>query len=351
MATTARAAATRGGSQPALSGIRMETLGSTLRLTGSDLDLTIQAELVVAAAEDGVAVIPARLSTDIVRSLEPGAVTVSSDGAEAVIAAGRSQFGVRTLPAEEFLRLPPSSAEPVTLDASVLSGALNQVVRAASTDDTRPILTGVLISAEPNGVRLVATDSYRLALRDLPGTTLLAQGQRVLVPARALGELNRMLSGRTEVVLRLSATDVSFEAGGNRLTTRLIEGDFPDYQQLIPVDYPNRMVVAKDALLDAARRVRLLAREATPVRLTLRPDALELTAVTQDVGQAREEIDAKYGGSEMMLAFNPDYLIEGVEATPGEEVALETLDTLKPAILRPTDGADFFYLLMPVRVS
>ncbi|MGH9189655.1 MAG: DNA polymerase III subunit beta, partial [Acidimicrobiales bacterium] len=297
------------------------------------------------------------LSTDIVRSLAPGAVTVAEDEGEAVISAGRSQFAVRTLPAEEFLRPPEPSAEEVSLDAGTLSAALNQVVRAASRDDARPILTGVLISSEASGLRLVATDSYRLAMRDLPGATVLASGRHVLVPARALGELNRILSGVGQVRLRLGSTDASFEAGGTRLTTRLIEGEFPNYQQLIPSDYPNRMVVGKEALLDAARRVKLLAKEATPVRLALRADTLELSAVTQDVGQAREEIDAKYEGAEMVVAFNPEYLIEGVEATPGEEVALETLDALKPATLRATGDAaaeasgDFLYLLMPVRVS
>lgn len=351
LATTARAAATRGSALPALSGVRLEVTGEVLHLAGSDLDLTVQVEMAVAGIADGVCVIPARLGTDIVRAVEPGAVTVTLEGGEAVIAAGRSQFSVRVLPAEEFLRLPDSAGDAVTLDAAALAAALSQVIRAASRDDARPILAGVLMTAEPAGLRLVATDSYRLAMRDLPGTTVLAEGQHVLVPARALGELGRVLSGAEQVTLRLGLDQASFEVGQVQVTTRLIEGDFPNYRALVPSGYPNRLVVGKEPLLDAVRRVKLLAREATPIRLALRPDGLELTAVTHDVGQAREDLDAKYEGTEMVVAFNPEFLIDGVEATPGNDVVLETLDALKPATLRSTEGTDFLYLLMPVRVS
>jgi DNA polymerase-3 subunit beta len=351
LGTAARAAATRGGALPALSGVRMEVTDGTLHLAGSDLDLTVQVDVPVASLESGVCVIPARLATEIVRAVEPGAVLVSVEGPEAIISAGRSQFAVRVLPAEEFLRLPEPAAEAVTLDAGELARALQQVVRAASHDDARPILTGVLFAAEGEGLRLVATDSYRLALCDLPGTSLLAEGQHVLVPSRALGELVRVLSGADQVRLRLGADEASFEVGAARVTTRLIEGEFPNYRQLIPTNYPNRLIVGKEPLLDAARRVKLLAREATPVRLALRPDGIELTAITQDVGQAREDVDGKYEGTEMVVAFNPEFLIDGVEATTGDQVLLETLDALKPATIRSTEGPDFLYLLMPVRVS
>jgi len=351
LTTTSRAAATRGGAAPALSGVRMEVAGDRLSLVGTDLDLTVRAVLGVAGADDGVCVVPARLATDIVRAVEPGAVTFALEEGEAVLSAGRSRFMLRALPTEEFLRTAEPAAEAVTVEAAGLTAALSQVVRAASRDDARPILTGVLLAAEAGGLRLVATDSYRLALRDLPGTTVLAEGQRVLVPARALSELTRILSGVAEVTVRLGDDEASFEVGDVRLTTRLIEGDFPNYQQLIPSAAPNRLVVGREALLDAIRRVKLLAREATPVRLRMDTEILELTAVTQDVGQASEEVDAKYEGTEMVVAFNPDFLIEGVEAVEGDEVSIETVDPLKPATLRPVDSSDLLYLLMPVRVS
>jgi len=349
--TAGRAAATRGTALPALTGIRLEVTGDQLQLAGTDLDVTIQVQMPIASGDPGVCVIPARLATDIVRGLDPGSVSFEVDENEARIAAGPTHYAVRVLPPEEFLRLPQPSGDAVTLAATDFADALRQVVPAASRDEARPILTGVLMAAEAGGLRLVATDSYRLSVRDLPGTSVLQEGQTVLVPSRALAELNRVVSGADQVTLRLASDEASFEVGEARLTTRLIEGDFPNYRQLIPQSYPNRLIVGKEPFLNAIRRVKLLAKDATPVRLTLGPDGLELVAVTQDVGQAREDLEAKYEGSEMVVAFNPEFLIDGVEAITGDEVQLDTLDALKPATVRSTENPNFLYLLMPVRVS
>lgn len=351
LGTATRAVSSRGGALPVLSGVRAVLEGDRLTLTGSDLDLTITVDVTVSGQADGVAVVPARLAGDIVRALEPGAVHVEAEGEEARISSGRSQFTVRLLPADDFPRVADAPGDEVTLDAAALADALRQVVRAASHDDARPILTGVLMAAEGDGLRLVATDSYRLAVRDLPGATVLREGQAVLVPSRALGELTRVLGGADQVTLRLGERDATFEVGSARLTTRLIEGEFPNYRQLIPSAHPNCLTVGREPLLDAIRRVKLLAREATPVRITLRPDGIELTAVTQDVGQASEDVDAKYEGAEMVIAFNPEYLAEGIEAVSGDEVTLETIDALKPAVVRSVESQDYLYLLMPVRVS
>lgn len=336
-----------------LSGVRMEVAGDRLHVAGSDLDLTIQVEVAVSGSADGVCVVPARLAADIVRAMDPGAVTIEAGDDEVRIASGRSHFAVRMLPAAEFPRLPAPAADGgVTLDAKELEEALRQVVRAASGDDARPILTGVLMTAEESSLRLVATDSYRLAVRDLSGTTVLREGQKVLVPSKALTELQRLLAGAEQVTLHLGEHDAGFEVGNVRLTTRLIEGEFPNYRQLIPSTHPNRLIVGKDALLDAVRRVKLLVRDATtPVRIALRPDGIELTVITQEVGQATEDVDAKYEGTEITVAFNPAYLIDGVEAINGDEILLETIDALRPAVIRPTEGKDYLYLLMPVRVS
>lgn len=350
---TAGRAAGRTGAAPVLSGVRMEVSGDTLRVTGTDLDLTITAEGLVHGSKDGVVVAPGRLVTDIVRALEPGAVTIEDDEDGLRITSGRSVFDVRTHPVEDFPRVARPTGEAVTLPTKGLADALRQVVRAASTEESRPILTGVLAAAESNGLRLVATDSYRLAVRDLPGVGVLPEGQKVLIPSRALGELQRLLgSAGDEVSLRLGAHDATIELEGVHLTTRLIEGEFPNYRQLIPSSYPNRLVVGREALLDATRRVKLVARDATtPVRISLKPDGIELTVITTDYGQASEALDAKYEGAEMTVAFNPTYLIEGIEAITGDEVQLETIDPLKPATLRPVDNPDYLYLLMPVRVS
>lgn len=351
VSTAGRAAASRGGALPVLSGVHAELVGDRLTLTGSDLDLTISVSVTVNGESDGVAVIPAKLASDIVRSLEPGAVSFELADDEARITSGRSDFSLRLIPADEFPHLAEPAGDAVTLSAADFAAALHQVVPAASADDSRPILTGVLLAAEESGLRLVATDSYRLAVRDLPGTSVLEEGQSVLVPSRGLGELGRLLGDDGEVTLRLGERDASFEIGDVRLSTRLIEGEFPNYRGLIPASHPNRLTVGREVLLDAVRRVRLMARESTPVRLVMKPDALELLAVTQDVGQAHEELDATFDGAELTVAFNPEFLIQGAEVTPGDEITLETIDALKPALLRSPDSPDFLYLLMPVRVS
>ena len=437
LTTAGRAVASRGGALPVLSGVRLEIVGDELRVVGTDLDLTIQISVGVAGIANGVVVAPGRLVTDIVRALDPGAVVVESDDDddELRISSGRSNFAVRTHPAGDFPRLPLVSGDAVRLPAAGLADALRQVVRAASSEDSRPILTGVLMAAEMGGLRLVATDSYRLAVRDLPGVGVLHDEQKVLVPSRALAEVQRLLSAAASssahgakeapapapavavapavappaaqsgigvdgmaldgmavdgsaavdgpagdgpaaaavgaaaavaaaglesrpadagpaAILRLGEHDATFEVGAVKLTTRLIEGDFPNYRQLIPAGYPNSLIVGRDALLDAVRRVKLMVRDpTTPVRIALRSDGIELTVITQDWGQATEEVDAKYEGAEMVVAFNPAYLIDGVEAITSDEVQLETLDALKPATLKPTEGSDYLYLLMPVRVS
>lgn len=344
----------KGAAPPVLTGIHFElSEAGALRLTGHDRELTVSVTATegVHADEPGVAVIPSKLASEVVRSLPAGAVEVDTNEEQARISAARAEFSLRLFSPEDYPRISEEVGEPVTLDAAQFAAGLKQVIPAASTDEARPILTGVLVAAEEDGLRLVATDSYRLAVRDLPGQTVLREGQSVLVPSRALGELTKVLGSAKELTLRLGEREASFEAGDVRLSTVLIEGDFPPYRGLIPNAQPNRLTVGRDALLEGVRRVRLLAREATPVRLVMSADGLELVAVTQDVGQAHETLDAKFEGSELTVAFNPDYLIQGIEVMPGDEIVLETVDALKPAVARSTEHPEFLYLLMPVRVS
>jgi len=371
LATASRAASTRGPVAAVLGGVRLELKGNKLLIVGTDLDLTVRVEMEAIGLDDGICVAPARLSTDIVRSLEPGAVTFESNDNEVEISAGRSRFVVRTYPAEDFPSPPEGGGDAVQLPSQALSEALRQVVRAASGDDARPLLTGVLVAAEGDGIRLVATDSYRLAIRDLAAQSPLPPGtEQILVPARALGELQRLLPSKeparekepkegdapaaptSTVGFSVGDLDATFTIGGVTVSTRLLDGKFPDYRQLFPPGYPGQLKVGKDVLLDALRRVRLLVKDnTTPVRLTMRQGGVELTVVSQEVGHASEDIDADYEGEEHSIAFNPSYLIEGVEAIIGDEIVLETLDSGKPATVRAPDHDDYKYLLMPVRVS
>ncbi len=364
-----RAVSARTSAAMALGGVRIEASGNHLAVVGTDLDLTVHVSTEAIGIADGVCVAPAKLLADIVRSLEPGAVTIESEGEKIEIGAARSRFSLRTFPVDDFPSLPEPPHPATFLAAGSLAGALRQVVRAASSDDARPLLTGVLIAAEGNGVRLVATDSYRLAMRDIDGSDALADGAQILVPARALSELQKLpalgmtakdvaadgnADGSEAPVIGLSVGehDITFTAGGVQVSTRLLDGSYPDYRQLIPAEYPNRLHVGKDSLLDALRRVRLLVRDnTTPVRLAMRPGGVDLTVVSQEVGDASETVDADFEGSDLTIAFNPTYLIDGVEAVSGDEVLLETVDATKPATVRAAEETNFRYLLMPVRVS
>ena len=373
LTTAGRAVSSRTSTSMALGGVRIESQANHLGVVGTDLDLTVHASTEVIGISDGVCVAPAKLLADIVRSLEPGAVTVESEGEKVEIGAARSRFSLRTFPVDDFPSL-PEPPEPATfLPASSLAGALRQVVRAASSDDARPLLTGVLIAAEGGGIRLVATDSYRLAMRDIDGSDALTDSSQILVPARALAELQKLsvlgaatkeeASDRTDgegegagsaptIGLSIGDHDVTFTSGDVKISTRLLDGSYPDYRQLIPSEYPNRLHVGKDSLLDALRRVRLLVRDnTTPVRLSMRSGGVDLTVVSQEVGDASETVDADFEGSELTIAFNPTYLIDGVEAVSGDEVLLETVDATKPATVRAAEETNFRYLLMPVRVS
>jgi DNA polymerase III subunit beta len=349
-----RAATNRTGTLPVLAGVRMEVVGDSLTITGTDLELTIRLSIEVGGERDGAAVVPARLVADIVKALPSGAVEIDladgDAGAEMSISAGRSQFSVRPLSLDDYPVQTEPAGDAVTLPAADMAEALRQVVRAASTDDARAVLTGVLLASEDDGLRMVATDSYRLAVRDLPDSSMLGSGQKVLIPGRALNELQRLMGNEETLTVRLGEREATFEAGSTRLSTRLIEGEFPNYRNLLPSSYPNLLTVSKVAMIEAIRRVKILAQDSTPVRMTLGGDTVQLTAITQDVGNAVEEIDASYDGAEMTVAFNPDYLLAGIDAIDADDVTLATMDPMKPAVLRGVGQDDYLYLLMPVRV-
>ena len=266
LATAGRAVGTRSTSSPVLSGLLLSCTGNVLSVTGTDLDLTIQVTEEVIGVEDGVCVVPARLSTDIVRRLEPGAVTFAHGEDHITISAARSNFKLRTYPVVEFPAVGRSTEAVVQLPEAALGEAVRQVVRAASHDDARPLLTGVLLSRVDGSIRMVATDSYRMAMRDLPGIAALPGEDDLLVPARALAELQRLPSHRPAgdeengtVGVAASTSEITFWQGRVQISTRLLEGRYPDYNQLIPDHYPNRLHLGKETFL-AALRTRAAAR-------------------------------------------------------------------------------------------
>jgi DNA polymerase-3 subunit beta len=353
VSTAYRAVASRTGALPVLSGLQVALRAGEVELTGSDLELTIRARVPADVEGEGRAVLVARLLADTMAKLEHDRVTVEIAEEQAKIAAGRFRSEIRTLAASDFPRLPEPEGDPVTVAGPPLAEGLRQVVPAASRDDARPILTGVLVAATAEGVRLVATDSYRLGLRDLAGLSLLPEGRKVLVGAKGLGELQRLISDQ-DVEVFLGERHVTFRLGTTELTARLIEGDFPNYQQLIPAGYPNKLTVDRDSLTHAVERVSLVGgtnRDSAPIRLAMSGDGLELSATAQDVGQSYEPVEAKFEGTDVTVAFNSRFLLDGVEAAGSAEITIETIDPLKPAVLRGSSAADFLYLLMPVRIA
>ena len=346
-----KATPNRSGTNPVLSGLFMELKKDKLVVLGSDLDLTIRIELKVGGEQDGKVVIPGALLADISRVLDDGQISFVTKEEEIQIKSGKSEFNLRTLPVDEFPKFEEPGGNEAKLDTKSLANAFEQVVKAASMDDARPILTGVLLAAEQDCLRLVATDSYRMAIRDIPGSEILSRDEIVLVPSRALDVVKRILNEDKELTVVLGEKEAVFKIGNINIVTRLIEGEFPNYKGLIPEKNKNKLVINREETLAALQRVKLLAREATPVRLIMTDKKIELLAIEQDIGQATEAIEGTYSGEEITVAFNPDYLIDGLEVISTEEVSLETTDALKPAILKGLNEETFLYLLMPVRVS
>lgn len=341
----ARAVGTR-SPLPILQGLLVDVTGKTMRVTGTDLEVTVRTSLEVEAMEEGTTVLP-RLATEAVRKLPPGAVVLEAKDGEVEITGGGPRFRFRELAVGEFPRVDePDLSEAVAVDGTAFGAALNQVAVAASSDDARPILTGVFFEHQEGKLRMVATDSYRLAVRDVPAVDADISG---LVPVRALKELGRTI-GSSRLSVAVGDREACFSSDRGTLTARLIEGAFPNYRQLIPDSYPSRLTVAREALLEAIDRASLVAEDHIPIRMKLSPGGVELSVSRQDVGGETEHVEAEYVGEEMTIAFNSRYLNDGVSAVEDEAVVLDVLDPLKPGVIRGGDGEDFLYLLMPVRL-
>lgn len=349
LATASRAAT---GRDAARAEVRVEVRGDVLTLTGRGpkVEITVTVNDRANGSEDGVAVLPARLFSKAVKTASAGEIEVDTDGGQARITGSKSEFTVEVMTG--FHRLPDPTGDGVTLDAAELATALRQVVPAASNDVARPTLTGVLMTAEAGGVRLVATDSYRLAVRDLSWRGVLDEGRSVIIPAVALDNLARVLVGVDTATMWLGENDASFEAGPVRLTTPLIEGEFPTYKGLIPSGCPNRLTVDRKALFEGVRRVKPFAKHAIPVRLTVTDGWLDLVVADGHVELAREMFDGvKYEGAKLTVGFDPEYLLDGLRALSGDEVLIETVDAVRPALVTSPGHPEFVYLLMPVQVG
>ena len=346
--TVQRGVSTRPGI-PALTGVLMAVDAEGLRLTTTDLEVTTEVRIPVDTREEGTALVPARLIAEMVKALPPDAVEFDADGAQARVSCRSFEGTLRCLAAEDFPMLRAADGVKISVEGAAFAEGVAQVARAASRDEARPILTGVLIEASREGITLAATDSYRLAFREVTAT---ADGEaKALVPERAISEAARAAGGdeKAEVELVLGTAQATFRVGTLILTSRLIEGEFPNYRQLVPEPGDNRLSAPRQDLLEAIRRVGLLARENSPIRLELNALGARLTSSSPDLGGAVEAVEATYEGEELTVAFNPHYVADGLAGVAGEKVQVEFRDGLKPAVLRG-DGDEFTYLVMPVRL-
>lgn len=353
---------------PVLSGLRIEAAeGGEVAIAATDLELTMETSFKAGVDEPGRAIVPGRLFGDMSRSLGAGQVSIATGDGELEIGSGRGQFRVKTLASDDYPALPVDDREGlgdtirIEVDATAIAVALSQVVRAASGDESRQILTGVLWEIEGGTLTLAATDSYRLAVRSLPVGGELAEARKVVLPARALAELGRALqnaggpitaSVKENLIAFFLAPDEGSASGAGEsvIGSRFIEGEFPNYKQLVPSGYQNTLTVDKESLLEVTRRVGLLAQNNLPVKLQL-ANELEISAHTPDVGEGQEVVDASYAGEPLLIAFNPQFLYDGASAFTSDKISIQAGDGLKPAILRGEGEEDFTYLLMPVRLS
>ena len=353
--TAARVASTRSAVQ-ALSGIQLHAEADGCEVRATDMEVGLRLPLTATVETPGDVVLPARLLLDVVRSL-PGpsvslAVRVAEQDVE-IVSAGAT-FRLRTLRNEDFPRLPTAGGEhAITLDAEPFIDTVTRVSRSASRDDTRPVLTGILVWAADQELRMVATDSYRLSVKTTRLSEPLAVPLEANVPARALAEVVRIAqqSGAAKIVINRTENQIVFTLGGAVLSSRLIDGQFPNYQLLLPESADHELRVDREELAGVVRRVSLLAQKNAPLRLAFSEGELLISAQTPDVGEAREALPVPFTGEAFEIGFNADFLRDGLESLDSQDVVIKLTSSLRPGLIESADGSEFVYLVMPIRLN
>jgi DNA polymerase III subunit beta len=355
LSVVSRAVSTRAATQ-ALSGvlIAVEETGA-VSLSATDLEMGLRTSLEAEAEGAGSVLLPGRLLAELARSLGDDTVQIELREAErdVEIRSGGSSFHLRVLPAEDFPKFPDAGEQPLAIPAKALAETVDVVARAASRDDMRPVLTGVLVNAAGAEMTMVATDSYRLAVKRTALDPGIEGELEANIPARALRELGRIVAAEDveSVEVSLLPNQAVFKAGAIVLNTRLIDGQFPNFRQLLPESYDHDVRLPRAEFLEVARRVSQLAQRNAPLRLAFRSGELTIAASTPDVGDAEETMPAAFEGEELEIGFNPEFLKEGIESVEGEELLLRLISPLRPGLLQPIDNEDFRYLVMPIRLN
>jgi DNA polymerase III subunit beta len=353
--TVARVASSRTAIQ-ALSGIQFVAQASGCELRATDTDVGLRVPIEAEVLREGVIVLPGRLLVDVVRALPAPAVSLELRAAEqdVELVSGNATFHIRTLRAEDFPPFPEPDAENVVaLPADAFVATALKVAGSASRDETRPVLTGILVSASERELRMVATDSYRLSIKETQLEAPLTKGFEVNVPARALQELARIAGHAEEQELRVTVrqNQILFEVGRIVLSSRLIDGQFPNYRQLVPDAFEHELRVSASEISDVVRRVSLLAQKTAPLRLAFKPGELMVSSQTPDVGEAQESLPVAFQGEPIEIGFNPEFLRDGVEAIGEGDLLLKLISPLRPGLIEAADGSGFRYLIMPIRLN
>jgi DNA polymerase III subunit beta len=353
--TATRVASSRASIQ-ALSGVMISVEGEHPMLLATDMEVGLRVPLVGEIVQPGVAVLPARLLLEVVRSLPGENVTLELRAQEqdVELISGPARFHLRTLRAEDFPELPaPDPQAGMTLPTQAFVETALQVSRSASKDETRPVLTGVLISAGGQELTMVATDSYRLSVKHATLESALDGTIEANVPARALQELARIAQSIEEPELRISLgqNQVVFQIGQIVLSSRLIDGQFPNYRQLLPESVEHELRVSSSEIADVVRRISLLAQKNAPLRLGFSEGQLTVSAQTPDVGEASETLPVPFSGEPFDIGFNPEFLRDGLESVESDELVLKLISPLRPGLVESPDGGGFVYLIMPIRLN
>ncbi len=346
-----RAVSTRSSVQ-ILAGVLLRATGGELHLAATDMELSLRTSLDAQVDDEGSVVVPGRLLVDLARLLPDSEVQLEHRVDEAVltVVCGAASYRLHTYSAEDFPRLPEiDDTQSFTVDAEALLETVAQVSRSASRDESRPVLTGILARFEPGKLVMAATDSYRLAVKEtnLAGST---RELEAIIPARALTELARIAGSATQLELGVQENQVAFRTDDAVLTTRRIDGQFPNVKQLLPEQFEHVVTLPRSEVLDVVRRVSVMAQRNSPLRLRFSEGELQVSAQTQDVGEAKEALPAPFTGDPLEIGFNPEFLRDGIESVQSDEVQLKLISPLRPGLIQG-ESDDYSYLIMPIRLA
>jgi len=326
---------------PVLAGLLLDVTDSTLSVSGFDLEASTQVDVEVATSTPGTALVSGRLLADISRALPPHPVDVAVEGARLTIACGSARFTLPTMPVEDYPKLPQMPTTAGTVDAGTFASAVGQVAVAAGRDDTLPMLTGIRIEIDGDRLTLAATDRFRLAVRELGWRPDRAElSTAVLVPARTLADAAKTLGGAKEVTVALGDGLLGLEAGDRRTTVRLLDVEFVKYRSLLPTSHTTSVDVPVSALAESIKRVALVTDRGHHLRLQVGSGSLTLTAGGDDEGRAEEDLPAEVDGDELLIAFNPTYLLDGLGVVHADTVRISFTTSARPALLVPVDQGE-----------